>query len=431
MRFLIACHGMNIKERLQRLSGKSLDSRLARRKTQQRTYSSSWDMDTEPRPARTQNMRSMSNVGSRPVSEIEEQPSPVSVRSLKDSQQNWEAEFDSMTTSPRGMTRASSPLQRGRGGSNDGSTAAMSGKSDDKAGSIGSAGLLRLGGRTGWTASRWQVGSEKPQTVMPETSGPIQFPPQQPIDPKELKRCFSSPHTNSATPKAAAGEPSTPTTSGLPEVAESEDGRPSRPNGMRRSHTQGPNRAAQSGRSNLSKEWINMELDRLKSEYQFKSQIATMLRSTLAGMKTQRSRGLSSSSANGWSGPALPTHILPDQEIVHPHAEQQPHMDAVQPGMKPQWSSPHPPMQPPCSPSEFAAMKSELQSRKKEVSNLESDIAALEAHVKLLNDALDDERQDNQDLSLENTMLKAQVEKLTAAGERLLKGMTSMRGGQE
>lgn len=45
--------------------------------------------------------------------------------------------------------------------------------------------------------------------------------------------------------------------------------------------------AATEANSNLSKEWINMELERLKSEYQIKSQIATMLRSTLAGMETQ------------------------------------------------------------------------------------------------------------------------------------------------
>lgn len=46
----------------------------------------------------------------------------------------------------------------------------------------------------------------------------------------------------------------------------------------------------------------------------------------------------------------------------------------------------------------------------KHVSDItQSDIAALEAHVKLLSDALDDERQDNQDLSEENVILKAQV----------------------
>ncbi|GMH36349.1 hypothetical protein BSKO_04217 [Bryopsis sp. KO-2023] len=423
---------MNIKERFQRLSGKSLDSRLERRKSRRRkTYSSSWDMDTEPRPGTAQNVASMSNLGSRLVSEIEEEPRLTTVRNLQ-SPQNWEADFDSLTASPRGMTRASSPLQRGRGGSNDSSLTALSGKSEDRAGSIGSAGLLRLGGRKGWTASRWQVGSEKPQTMMPETSGPIQFPPQQQLDPRDLQRCYSTPQLSGATAPKTAGEPSVPTTSsGIPEAMESEDGRQARSNGMRLD-TQGSNRAPQSGKSNLSKEWINMELDRLKSEYQFKSQIATMLRTTLAGMKTQRSRRLSHNSPNGFSGPALPTHIMPDQEIVHPRPEQLP-MDGAPAGMKPQWSPPQSPMHShaPVSPREFSALKSELQSRKKEVSNLESDIAALEAHVKLLSDALDDERQDNQDLSLENSMLKAQVEKLTAAGERLLEGMTKMRGGQE
>eukprot|EP00803_Ostreobium_quekettii_P007266 evm.model.scf_842.6 EVM.evm.TU.scf_842.6 scf_842:39933-44400(+) len=40
-----------------------------------------------------------------------------------------------------------------------------------------------------------------------------------------------------------------------------------------------------------NQEWIQLELDRLKSEFQFKNQIASMLRTTLADLKTQRGTG--------------------------------------------------------------------------------------------------------------------------------------------
>eukprot|EP00803_Ostreobium_quekettii_P005078 evm.model.scf_277.10 EVM.evm.TU.scf_277.10 scf_277:67178-72034(-) len=42
---------------------------------------------------------------------------------------------------------------------------------------------------------------------------------------------------------------------------------------------------------NANQEWIQLELDRLKTEFQFKNQIASMLRTTLADLKTQTQRG--------------------------------------------------------------------------------------------------------------------------------------------
>lgn len=54
-------------------------------------------------------------------------------------------------------------------------------------------------------------------------------------------------------------------------------------------------------------------------------------------------------------------------------------------------------------------------------------MSQLETHVKLLTEALDDERRDNQELNKENALLRAQVERLTTASEKLLRGMTSIR----
>lgn len=256
---------------------------------------------------------------------------------------------------------------------------------------------------------------------------------------------------------------------------------------------------------NANQEWIQLELDRLKTEFQFKNQIASMLRTTLADLKTQRgTAGYPQAGPPGGSphgGAPVPTmHSgipVPNGGILQGNMGQgggvapsgvpipgmgmthsgipgpssgitqgglqmpggSPHVGIPQPGAGmsqhtmpgpgggvPNMGIPVPQVGPPgmqsawqgsgfphgysgaphgadmpsrdgartlASPStssrELAMMKVELEKKSKHIGQLLAEISTLEAQVKVLSEALEEERHENSDLSQENAVLRGQV----------------------
>lgn len=399
--FLVQFEMMDFRGGLPR---RSMEERSEDLRSRTRTSSSSMDMDADFRNGL--NDEGVPKSGA--WTSRSEERSAQRIGHTASEEQDWGPAFEGpRSTSPLNDDRLPSARLAGQS-SNSMIGSTGDAKSEVSSTNGASAGLLRLSGRHGWTASSWQAGSAKSQATLPDKVGSVHFPGQSSgsHDNQQQHSAFAMP----STPRSGVKKLESASTDG--KMEENKSGIHSSQANLESRHEPG------GANANLSKEWINMELERLRSEYQFKSQIATMLRSTLSGMKTQQPAPTLPSGSTGW--PALvPQHqklMQPEFGIPGPEMAQ---------GTR--WSSP----MAGTSLGDLEAMKSEAQERKKNISHLESDIAALEAHVKLLSDALDDERQDNQDLTEENMVLRAQVEKLTTAGEKLLKGMTMMRGTQE
>lgn len=266
-----------------------------------------------------------------------------------------------------------------------------------------------------------------------------------------------------------------------------------------------------------SQEWLRSELDRLRSEFQLKDEVATMLKTTLDGIKQKEAAagygqpqgmppgsgvpvispvGDGNATSSGMLVPSVshPPLVGPvggqGGQPAYASALPMPN-DGIYPGNVPvasvspsvtpvglwgggspglgsgsrgsgfppsvphlQPGAPHPqyinsygsgytfptatlqgygirgPGAPIISPRRIerdsGAMRVEMEHKTKQINALLSNVSQLEMHVKLLTEALDDERRDNQELSKENSLLKAQIERLTTASEKLLKGMTSI-----
>jgi len=84
-------------------------------------------------------------------------------------------------------------------------------------------------------------------------------------------------------------------------------------------------------------------------------------------------------------------------------------------------------LSPSTSARELALTKVELEKKSKHIGQLLAEISTLEAQVKVLSEALEEERRENSDLGQENAILRGQVERLTSASEKLLRGMTAIR----
>lgn len=85
------------------------------------------------------------------------------------------------STSPLNEHYMPSPRTR-RHDVNDSMASPREARSEEPSGISGSAGLLRLSGRQGWTASSWQMGSAKPQTVIPGKQDYVTFSGFSPFD---------------------------------------------------------------------------------------------------------------------------------------------------------------------------------------------------------------------------------------------------------
>lgn len=143
-------------------SQRSLDARSTGLRACQRSNSSSLDVDVDFGSSKLSTNRKP--VCSKGVCEIEEQASPRRDQ-LVNNRREWDPDGEiHRSTSPLNDQRLLSPKEKVK---EYRLPTGLNGKNEDISGNGGSAGLLRLSGKQGWTASTWKKGSAKPQTIVP------------------------------------------------------------------------------------------------------------------------------------------------------------------------------------------------------------------------------------------------------------------------
>lgn len=149
---------MNLREGLRQ---KLMESRPDSLRSRQRQHSSGYEVDIDSGPHFQEDLRMESSLPN--VNGLSSQRPRQPMNGMR----NGDPHADiPRSTSPLNEHYIPSPRMR-RNDTNDVMVSPREGRSEDSSAVSGSAGLLRLSGRQGWTASSWQMGSAKPQTMIP------------------------------------------------------------------------------------------------------------------------------------------------------------------------------------------------------------------------------------------------------------------------